>query len=293
MSSLSARFEEENSTNSGTASGSQFSFSNSSDDPDSLFSPVPLRRGDRRGSVHALSDPGVETEEGKEEDEEEASDEEVGGMNQRGRYSPTPGSLLGPTGTAIRRHYPEEDTPALTCTRNLANHFNTPTPFTVNDETSQLVQKLSFCQACRRVIAVCLAVGCFLALVVAGNKLSMLDNPGGFAITPDMANSTPNFDHSTSAAELNATWTSSSVPAPFPNGTWTIPNATGTSSSVPAPVPNLDPIQSSEGNCSQKDFQGECITTGFCESIYATAEDCKISEGGVCYCARDEVCGCM
>ena len=44
--------------------------------------------------------------------------------------------------------------------------------------------------------------------------------------------------------------------------------------------------------CDKTEFEGECRTTSGCQLIYDGAEDCKNSEGGVCFCAGDEPCGC-
>lgn len=43
--------------------------------------------------------------------------------------------------------------------------------------------------------------------------------------------------------------------------------------------------------CDKGDYEGECTTTHGCREIYNGANDCKNSEGGVCYCG-DEPCGC-
>ena len=47
-----------------------------------------------------------------------------------------------------------------------------------------------------------------------------------------------------------------------------------------------------DGTCGKWDHQLECSTTGGCKSMYAGAYDCKNSEGGVCYCGDNKVCGC-
>jgi len=46
-------------------------------------------------------------------------------------------------------------------------------------------------------------------------------------------------------------------------------------------------------HCGVDDYQGECNTTSQCKGMYADAFDCKNSEGGVCFCGNNNVCGCV
>ena len=50
------------------------------------------------------------------------------------------------------------------------------------------------------------------------------------------------------------------------------------------------------GSCTKDDFQGECGYTSQCKNnLYPGmgAYDCKNSEGGVCYCGNNQICGCL
>ena len=63
---------------------------------------------------------------------------------------------------------------------------------------------------------------------------------------------------------------------------------------APAQSPVLPPTPvSSPTACGVQDFQGECTTTLGCQNKYASAFDCKNSEGGVCFCTGNVVCGCQ
>ena len=59
------------------------------------------------------------------------------------------------------------------------------------------------------------------------------------------------------------------------------------------PMPMPSPSSPPAGSCGVQDHQGECTTTGQCQGLYAGAYDCKNSEGGVCFCGNNEVCGCL
>mmetsp|Transcript_14999 Transcript_14999/g.24808 ORF Transcript_14999/g.24808 Transcript_14999/m.24808 type:complete len:295 (-) Transcript_14999:417-1301(-) len=74
------------------------------------------------------------------------------------------------------------------------------------------------------------------------------------------------------------------------NGVSCGPN--GPSPTPPAPTPPA-PTPTNNGSCGVGDHQGECTSTGQCQNMYSGAYDCKNSEGGVCFCGNNEVCGCI
>lgn len=50
-----------------------------------------------------------------------------------------------------------------------------------------------------------------------------------------------------------------------------------------------------EGRCTKHDYKEECDDVDFCKGKYPDkgAYDCKLHQGGVCYCGPGQVCGCM
>ncbi|MEN9581121.1 MAG: hypothetical protein RJA70_4130 [Pseudomonadota bacterium] len=51
------------------------------------------------------------------------------------------------------------------------------------------------------------------------------------------------------------------------------------------------PCSACGGSCGPANFQGQCTTDSQCGTLYAGSNDCRSSEGGVCYCGTS-VCGC-
>ena len=50
-----------------------------------------------------------------------------------------------------------------------------------------------------------------------------------------------------------------------------------------------------QGTCDRWNHQSECTSTSQCRNMYAGKNpyDCKNSQGGVCYCGNNQVCGCL
>ena len=85
--------------------------------------------------------------------------------------------------------------------------------------------------------------------------------------------------------------------APVPATAWptSAPSPSLDESDLPTPAPIAEgpTFVSNPAPCGVQDFQGQCTTTTQCQSIYEDAFDCKNSEGGVCFCLDDQVCGCL
>lgn len=74
-----------------------------------------------------------------------------------------------------------------------------------------------------------------------------------------------------------------------------IDNPTSAPVVSPAPVALSTPAPASmPTTCGKQDFLGECAFTYQCKSQYGpNSYDCKNSEGGVCFCGNNQVCGCL